>query len=274
MTQAWTWLCAAALSLISLPALACGEAQTPCEIEGGFYHAEAPAGEGPHPAVIFLHGWGGRGVGLVRNRGLVEALNTRGYAILAPQGMPRRPGDGGGSWNVRQNPAARDDIAFLASVAEDAVERFDIDPDRVVLAGFSLGGMMVWRVACSAPETFAAYTPIAGLLWRPLPQECEGPVKLHHTHGWSDPVVPLEGRIVGSGIQQGDVFAGLTILRAAAGCTTDAPDGFDRRDAYQIRRWTGCGEGAWLEMALHPGGHAIPKGWAALALDWFEKAGP
>jgi hypothetical protein len=25
---------------------------------------------------------------------------------------------------------------------------------------------------------------------------------------------------------------------------------------------------------LHPGGHEVPAGWAALALDWFEAAVP
>ena len=271
MKTLYAGLCMAALFLAPLPALACGDAQTPCTIEGGVYHAEAPSGEGPHPALVFLHGWGGRGAGVLRNRGLVTALTARGYALLAPQGMPRRPGDEGGSWNTRQNPGGRDDIAFLAAVARDAAVRFDLDPARIVLAGFSAGGMMTWRVACSAPGTFAAYAPIAGVLWRPLPARCEGPVRLHHTHGWSDPVVPLEGRIVGGGIRQGDVFAGLALLRTAAGCATDAPDGFARRGDYQIRRWTGCGAGASLEMALHPGGHVIPSGWSALALDWVER---
>ncbi len=250
---------------------ACGDVPTPCTVEEGVYHAAAPAGAGPHGAVVFLHGWGGRGEGILRNRGLVEAVTGRGYALIAPQGMPRRPGDRGGSWNVRRNPRGRDDIAFLASVAADAAARFDLDPARIVLAGFSAGGMMTWRVACSAPDTFAAYAPIAGLLWRPLPAACDGPVRLHHTHGWSDPVVPLEGRIVGSGIEQGDLFAGLALLRAAAGCESDAPDGYGAEAAYRLRRWEGCRPGAALEMALHPGGHVIPRGWSALALDWFER---
>jgi len=257
-------------AIAPLHASACGAVDEPCTVEGGIYHAEAPPGDGPHGAVVFLHGWGGRGEGLLRNRGLVEAMHARGYAMVAPQGMPRRAGDRGGSWNTRQNPGGRDDIAFLAAVAADAATRFDLDPARIVLSGFSAGGMMTWRVACSAPGTYPAYAPVAGLLWRPLPEACEGPVRLHHTHGWSDPVVPLEGRIVGSGIAQGDLFAGLALLRDAGGCKTDAPDGFARKGAYQIRRWTDCAGGFSLEMALHPGGHSIPRGWTALALDWFE----
>ncbi len=260
----------AAIALLPVQAVACGAADLPCEIEGGVYHGEAPDGEGPHPGVVFLHGYGGRGAGVIGNRGLVTAFLGRGYAVIAPQGVPRRKGETGGTWNARGNPGSRDDVAFLRAVAADAVERFDLDPGRIVLAGFSLGGMMTWRVACSEPEAFAAYAPIAGVLWRPLPKRCSGPVRLYHTHGWSDPVVPLEGRIVGSGIRQGDVFAGLSILRDTARCETDAPDGFGRVGPYQIRRWESCAEGSALAMALHPGGHAIPKGWSGLVLDWVE----
>ncbi len=260
-----------ALALLPTQALACGDAEQPCEIDGGVYHAEAPTGDGPHAGLVFLHGWGGRGDRVLNNRRLVTALHKRGYAIIAPQGSPRRNGGKGGSWNAWQHQTRRDDIAFLRTVVADATKRFNLDPERIILSGFSLGGMMTWRVACSAPDTFTAYAPIAGLLWRPLPARCEGPVRLFHTHGWSDPVVPLEGRIVGSGLQQGDLFAGLTILRQAAGCKTDAPNGFGREEQYQIRHWKNCTEGAALAMALHPGGHAIPQGWSGLVLDWFEK---
>ena len=256
--------------LLCAPAFACGDAETPCRIEGGHYHAEAPDGDGPHPAVMFLHGWGGRGDGVLRNRGLVTALAGRGYAVIAPQGMPRRAGDRGGAWNSRAQPARRDDVAFLASVAADAARRFGLDRSRILLAGFSGGGMMTWRVACDAPGTFAAYAPIAGLLWRPLPEGCAGPVRLHHTHGWKDAVVPLEGRTVGGGLTQGDLFAGLSLLRDANGCAKDAPDAFDADGPYLIRRWIACADGSALEVALHPGGHVIPKGWSALVLDWLE----
>ncbi|MEM8752213.1 MAG: polyhydroxybutyrate depolymerase, partial [Pseudomonadota bacterium] len=126
--------------------------------------------------------------------------------------------------------------------------------------------------ACDAPAAFAAYAPIAGLLWRPLPESCAGPAAMLHVHGWADPVVPIEGRSVGGGIlTQGDLFDGLDVLRAAFGCLRDDPDEYGAEDAYLIRRWTDCAPGASLEMALHPGGHSIPKGWSDLALDWFEE---
>lgn len=91
-----------------------------------------------------------------------------------------------------------------------------------------------------------------------------------HVHGWSDPVVPLEGRAVANGrIVQGDLFRGLDAIRAANGCARDDPDGYGARERFLVRRWTDCAGGA-LEFALHPGGHVVPPGWADLALDWLE----
>lgn len=250
----------------------CGGVGAPCLMpDGREYHALTPEGAAAAPAVVFRHGWGGRGEGIVANTGLAGAILGRGYALIAPQGTPRREGDTGGAWNSTKRADRADDLAFLAAVAADAAARFGLDRDRMLLAGFSGGGMMAWRVACDAPESFAAYAPIAGLMWRPLPGACAGPVRLQHTHGWSDKVVPLEGRTVGGGaLTQGDLFRGLALMRAANGCLRDDPDEYAADGPYLIRRWTACAPGAALEMALHPAGHRIPAGWTALALDWFE----
>ncbi len=43
----------------------CGAAD-PCHIESGTYHVLLPDTETPRGAVVFLHGGGGRGAGLLR----------------------------------------------------------------------------------------------------------------------------------------------------------------------------------------------------------------
>lgn len=276
-------LCGATFAAQVAAADACGGPDLPCEAGGGVYHfaappeAEAPEVEASEaagaPAVMFLHGFGGTGSGVIRNRGLVDGFVARGYAVIAPQATPWREGSRGGAWNSMAREERRDDVAFLNAVAADAAARHGIDRSRILIGGFSGGGMMTWRVACDAPEGFAAYAPIAGLLWRPLPASCAGPFAMLHTHGWSDEVVPLEGRAVADGrFVQGDLFRGLDILRDAMGCARDDPDEYGGEGAYMMRRWTDCAPGAGLEMALHPGGHSIPPGWSALAIDWFENA--
>jgi polyhydroxybutyrate depolymerase len=111
--------------------------------------------------------------------------------------------------------------------------------------------------------------PVAGSFWRPHPQGCAGQVDLFHLHGWQDGTVPLEGRVLGNGAVQGDVMEAMQIWRDANGCQVQ-PDRHARAGDILIRSWTGCDTGARLDLALHPGGHVVPRDWADLALDWFE----
>ncbi len=258
-------------------AQSCTRDEDACEVPLGSYHLVLPEAADNPPAVIFLHGAGGTGRGILGMRGTVEALRARGYAVIAPNGLPWGNGRGGGIWNFlptlgRENP--RDEAAFLAEVVADAAESHGVDADRVILAGFSAGGFMVNYLACDTPGAFAAYMPVSGGFWRPHPEECAGPVRLLHTHGWRDSTVPLEGRpLRGGQWLQGDIFEGLGIWRTANACDRPNPTGYSETGDFQRRHWE-CAEGAALELALFPGGHGVPAGWADMAIDWFEALPP
>lgn len=249
----------------------CNGQSGPCRIDSGTYHIVLPPGaSGPVPAILLLHGWGGEGEGSIRNRGMVDLMLARGYAVIAPDGQPRDQGNGR-SWDFHPDrPSTRDEVAFLIAVADDAAVQFGLNRDQMLLAGFSIGGSMVSYVACAAPDAFAAYAPVAGSFWRPHPENCAGPVRLLHVHGTADQTVPLTGREVGPGFVQGNVFAAMDIWREALDCPNDAPDRIDQVGIYSIARWHNCADGAQLDFALHDGGHSIPRGWATLAMDWFE----
>ncbi|MGV6848878.1 MAG: alpha/beta hydrolase family esterase [Marinibacterium sp.] len=268
-------LVAALSGLAGAADAACGTvSMPPCTVDLGEYLVRLPdtpkaAGE-PIPAVVFLHGYGGNGKATLRNPRLVPPLLERGYAVIAPQGL-RRGANGPQSWSFLPEFAGRDEPTFLQSVVADAATRFGIDPDHVLLSGFSAGGFMVTYLACALPNSFAAYAPVSGGFWRPQPDHCAGPVRLFQTHGWADKTVPLEGRYLGGGaFQQGDIFAGLELWRATNGCLNENPDGTSIRDAFLRRQWTDCSQGSALEFALFPGGHTVPAGWADMVLDWFE----
>ena len=140
----------------------CNGETGPCQIAGGTYHIVLPPGAtGPLPAILLLHGWGGEGEGTIRNRGMVDLMLARGYAVIAPDGQPRAEGNGR-SWDFHPDfPATRDETAFLIAVADDAAAQYGLDRDRMLLAGFSIGGSMVSYVACAAPDAFAAYAGTA-----------------------------------------------------------------------------------------------------------------
>ncbi len=258
------------LALIAGAAQAgCNGSPAPCEIGDGTYHAVLPEGAtGPLPALILLHGFTGQGEDVIRFPPVVEVALKRGYAVIAPDGL-LRPNGPGRTWGFHPDrPARRDEAAFIMAVADDAAARFGVQRERMLLAGFSIGGSQVSYLACAHPDAFAAYAPVAGNFWRPHPTGCTGPVRLFHTHGLADKTVPLEGREVASGFRQGDVQVALGIWRTTNGCKTDAEK--TRIAIFDVQRWTACAPGAEVRFALHDGGHSIPVGWADMALDWFE----
>ncbi len=262
------------------PAAACGVDGPACAVPLGSYRIELPEGAAPQagqPAVMFFHGWGGTAAQTLSNRGMVESFLSRGWAVIAPEGLGRE-GASGGSWAFHPDrPGARDEGDFAREVLADAAAVHAIDRERVMLSGFSIGGSLTWYLACDDPGLAAAYAPVAGAFWRPHPgmEACAGPVRLLHTHGWRDETVPLEGRpLRGGAILQGDVFHSLEILRATNGCDQMRADAYDTEGAYWRRWWTRCTPGSALEFALHEGGHSVPPDWAPMAIDWFERILP
>lgn len=256
-------ICAASM------AQACGGADDACETPNGTYHISLPEEiSEPLPVVIFLHGYGSHGMVSQTNEGVGVPMRARGYAVISPNGLR---GQRTTSWNFHPDfDRGRDEAAFFEEVLEDAASRHNLDTSRVLLAGFSLGGSMTSYIACNTPGDYAAFAPVAGSFWRPHPQNCDSPVNLFHTHGWRDTVVPIEGREVGSGFIQGNVFAAFETLRLANGCAQPHASQMQEDGIFMRRRWEGCSSDHALELALFPGGHTVPEGWADMALDWFE----
>lgn len=247
----------------------CGGDTESCAVPMGTYEVLLPEVAKDAPIVVHLHGYGGNGKGALKQTHVALVFRDRGYAVIAPNGL-RRGGDGPTSWNFLQRDAVRDEPAFYRQVVEDAVKRFDLDRDRVLLSGFSIGASMVHYTACADANLFAAYAPVAGSFWQPHPESCAGPIKLLHTHGWTDGTFPLEGRRVGSGFTQGDAFQSVHIWREANECTQPRARKFQKTGKFMRRAWTECTEGTALEFALFDGGHVVPNGWADMAADWFE----
>ncbi|MDU8943768.1 CE1 family esterase [Ovoidimarina sediminis] len=268
----WIWALAAAF-IAGPAAAACNGAEGACTISSGEYHIDLPAGDGPFPALVFLHGAGGKGESMVRMMG--QALD-RGYAVIGPQGLKRPDSRFSSSWSFFPGrEKIRDEAAFLREVIADASAKHRVDPDRILLGGFSIGGSMTTYLACEHPDLAKGFAPVAGGFWRPHPEldACAGPVDLFHTHGWTDGTVPLEGRPLRPGLTQGDIFYTMQVWRETNGCNRLRADRFEMDENWWRRAWDSCDRGS-LELVLFPGGHGVPKGWANIALDWFEALPP
>ncbi|MEL6197954.1 MAG: PHB depolymerase family esterase, partial [Pseudomonadota bacterium] len=151
MGAAAALFCAVLTAGSARPAGACSGPEAPCETGLGRYVLVLPpqaAPEAPVPALVYLHGWGASPSGVLNGRaGMAEALSKRGYALILPEGVPRA-GRTQRDWSVADGGRhPRQDIAFLDEIIADAAGR-GVDTDRLMLAGFSRGGSMVWDVAC------------------------------------------------------------------------------------------------------------------------------
>ncbi|NKB51806.1 MAG: polyhydroxybutyrate depolymerase [Rhizobiaceae bacterium] len=249
-----------------------------CEIQLGHYALHLPEVSDeakPVPALLYFHGAGSSGPKAMRNKGMLKTFTERGYAIIAPSGLRRPNSRFGPGWSFLPfREKRRDELAFAHQILEDAARNHNINRDKILVSGFSVGGSLAWYLACQDPDLGRAFAPVAGAFWRPHPAstDCKSPIKLLHTHGWRDGTVPLEGRPLGGGrIYQGDVFEGLRIMRKVNGCAQLRANKFNTAGKFWRRKWTRCVEGSALEFALHTGGHGVPKGWAEMAIDWFEK---
>jgi len=257
----------------------CGTGENVCGVALGDYNVALPQRENPEsqiPAVIYFHGAGGSGERSLKNREMVEAFLARGYAVIAPSGQvrPGRVSRFGRLWSFHpERTKIRDEMEFTKSVLEDASKKFNINRDQILMTGFSIGGSLTWYLACEDNTVAKAYAPVAGAFWRPHPvaQDCSGPVKLFHTHGWVDGTVPLEGRpLRSSEILQGDVFHGMNIMRQVNDCKGLKANQFDTSGKFWKRWWTKCHPDSALQFNLFSGGHRVPEGWANEAIDWFE----
>ncbi|PWE29347.1 hypothetical protein DDZ14_17315 [Maritimibacter sp. 55A14] len=189
MTSRFVLLGVALLIAEPILAIDCGGEAQPCKIATGEYHIAVPEGWQGGSAIMHLHAYGSSGAKVLGNRDFMDRAMERGYAVIAPTALPwheNKPND----WAVRDGwlTYPRSDIGFLRDVLADASVRAGVDPERVLLTGFSRGGSMVWDVACLAPDLARAYAPVSGGFWLPMTEECMGPVHLLHTCLTSAPV--------------------------------------------------------------------------------------
>ena len=162
-----------------------------------------PSGDGPHPTIIALHGWGANAQDLL---GLAPHLCDGRFLVICPQGpleVPLGPTAVGYGWfpltmggpaNVPAILSARDQLrAFLDS----ALKRYPMDRRKSVVLGFSQGGVLCYGLALSQPERFAAFVALSSWLSNELvavfsTKETIGLPPALVQHGSADDLIQVE----------------------------------------------------------------------------------
>lgn len=258
-----------ALLILSFPSLStaadCGSGGR-CVVDEGYYLAKLPAdwdGKSPLPLVVFFHGYNSAPENMMRHQGMVDGVTGRGAIFVTPyaeRGAWRQSGDG-------RAQRGRDELAYIRRVLQDIKRRWPVDENRMLATGFSLGGSMVWNIACYAGDLFTAYLPIAGGFWQSTPEACPaGPLHLRHIHGLKDDVVPHNRVGPYTSMPMDDA---IDLVRQGNSCKAGNGVTKSLSPRLQCSRHDNCTLGGSVEYCLHPGGHSVRGEWVAAGLEWM-----
>jgi phospholipase/carboxylesterase len=117
------------------------------------------------PALVLLHGMGGHKTDLMSLASILEPTFSV-LSVRAPLSMP----EGGHSWyGVRFAPDPVIDSAqaeasrlLVIEFLHDAVQRYNLEPSSIFLAGFSQGAIIAASVALMRPELLAGMVMMSG----------------------------------------------------------------------------------------------------------------
>jgi phospholipase/carboxylesterase len=160
------------------------------------YLVHAPANPEPRPPlIVLLHGSGADERDMI---GLWRDL-PGGFVVVSPRAP--FPDGGGYRWYRKVGSAPRPgDLALSRAVVDrvvaNAVARFDVDPTRIFIAGFSQGAVMVYEVALREPDQFRGAAVLSGSLFASTSATLSAATDRTHAaffvaHGTADPRIPL-----------------------------------------------------------------------------------
>lgn len=178
-----------------------------------FGDLRTPAGNGPHPVAVYIHGgcWLAE-YDITHSNKLTAALADNGIATWSLE--YRRVGDEGGGW-----PGTFQDIGRGTNYLREIAEEHNLDLDRVIVMGHSAGGhLALWAAARSrlplaapfnstdslAVRGVLALAPAADLGFLHEQQVCGhvidklmggSPVEVPERYSWGDPVQLAPGAV-------------------------------------------------------------------------------
>jgi dienelactone hydrolase len=262
----------------------------------------APAGPGPHPAVLLLHDHGSEfGIGkekvltpwddpaaaeaalvwqarLYGGVSLGQVLVARGFVVLAADalGWGSRQGNG---YEAQQALAAnlmQFGLSHAGIVAAEDVQlarwlarRPEVDPTRVGVLGFSFGGFRAWQAAALCPEVAAGVA--SGWMARLADVMRPGSNQLRGQSAFAMLHPGVSGRldypdVAGLAAPKPMLFVSGRADRHFPEATAEAAFGDLRRI------WQAVGAGTALETGFTDGGHVFTAAAQAQAFDFLDRS--
>ena len=167
------------------------------------------------PLLISCHGMNQDAAYQMNMLDIKSVADTAKFVTVFPEGIDK-------SWDISGNR----DINFMLALIDAMVEKYDIDPGRVYLSGFSMGGMFTYHAMNKIADRIAAFAPISGYTMSGVTAKASvRPIPIIHTHGTADDVVTFS-----------NVQKNLDVWIKHNGCPTTAEVTKKYRGASHITR--------------------------------------
>jgi polyhydroxybutyrate depolymerase len=197
-----------------------------------------PAPSGKVPLVLFLHASGETPAKAASETGLDGLAGTERFIAV----FPPASGRGWAASVTRGLPDDAVDARWLSALLDHLLATEPIDPDRVFVAGFSIGAVMTDKLACQLSDRVAAAVIVAGTPWAGGDCAPERPVSMLIIHGTDDPTF---------------TYASAEALarqwRELDRCTETAPATTVGSDATSVSA-IGCANGTTVDFVTVPDG--------------------
>lgn len=160
------------------------------------YNASAPAS-----LVIALHGLGDNMTSF-SGTGFNTIADTANIICIFPQAVSdllvgTAWNSGAGLFGYYPNTSV-DDIGFVNALIDKAIADYAINPSRVYLCGFSMGGFMTEKMALQSNTRIAAFASMSGTIGSNIKNFHPGRhVPIAHFHGTADGIVAYTNDMYG-----------------------------------------------------------------------------
>jgi polyhydroxybutyrate depolymerase len=209
------------------------------------------------PVVFDFHGFGSNAKQQIVYGNFKPEANRDDFLIVAPDGQVTPAGR---HFNLGNESGLQNDVAMVGALLDHLEATLCVDTTRVYATGMSDGGGMTSVLACVAADRFAAFGPVAVLLFIP---NCNPgrPIPFTAFMGTADPIVPFDGGKVnccgGSMLAAApDTMAKWAAYDGCGAAFTDERLGTEVRK----RTWPGCPGAAPTFYIIDGGGHTWPGG--------------
>lgn len=220
-------------------------------------HLAPSYGIQPQALVINYHGYNFTALKMEQYSNMPAEADKAGFILVFPQGVDNPP-----SWNAglgAYGPTGdADDVQFTRDMLSYLEKSYCVDTHRVYVTGFSLGGGMAYRVACTLTTQIAALATVAGAFYH-APGGCQPsrPIPVLEIHGQADRYAPYDGD---SSAMMAAVSVYLNVWFSHDQCSGSPDTIFQQGDVTGLE-WKHCANGTVVEhYRISDGGHVWPGG--------------